>query len=67
MVIIRIKCDSCSHEFVGLQIRKCPYSKKGAHVCVFCCKKCPYVKPFGTGWVCGYENKERLKDEKKKL
>ncbi len=54
----RQKCAKCKHEYERLQIRQCPYSKLGLYVCVYCCKKCDYVKRVGTGWMCTYENKE---------
>lgn len=50
-----ITCGKCKHEYGGLQIRKCPYSKKGLYVCVYCCKKCRYAKQYGTGWICTYK------------
>ena len=51
---IKLKCAKCGYEFSGLQIRKCPYSKRGLHVCVYCCKSCPYVKQVKHGWICTY-------------
>ncbi len=48
----------CGYHYGELQIRKCPYSKKGLHVCVYCCKKCKYCKPYGTGWICTYSRLE---------
>ena len=51
----RVKCAKCGYEFSGLQIRKCPYSKRGLHVCVYCCKSCPYVKQIKLGCICTYQ------------
>lgn len=49
-----IKCAKCENDFGVLQIRKCPYSEKGLYICVYCCKKCPYVKEVQLGWTCTY-------------
>lgn len=51
---IKVKCAKCGYVFGGLQIRKCPYSKRGLHVCVYCCKSCPYVKQVKHGCICTY-------------
>lgn len=53
----RKKCARCGHEYEPFfaTIRKCPYSKRGAWVCVYCCKACRYVKRVGTGFGCGYQ------------
>ena len=52
------KCKNLYEPFYTT-IRKCPYSKRGAWICVYCCKACRYVKRVGTGFGCGYQqNKE---------
>lgn len=50
----RLTCAKCGNAFEPFYntIRKCPYSKKGACVCVYCCKRCPYVTRIGTGFGC---------------
>ena len=53
-----IKCDKCGHFYSDMQIRQCPYSVRGLHVCVYCCKKCPYVKQVGTGFACTYKREQ---------
>nr|DAL54462.1 MAG TPA_asm: zinc finger protein [Caudoviricetes sp.] len=47
-------CCKCKHEYHPCSIRKCPYSEKGLYICVYCCKKCPYVKEVQLGWTCTY-------------
>lgn len=56
------KCDKCKNDYHPCSIRKCPYSKKGLHICVYCCKKCPYTKQVGTGWICTYQNIGEIKE-----
>ena len=58
MAYKRIRCANCEHEYEKMQIRKCPYSKRGLYVCVYCCKKCPYVKQVGTGFACTYKREQ---------
>lgn len=48
-------CCKCKNQYSSYSIRKCPYSKKGLYVCVYCCKKCPYVKQVPLGWKCTYQ------------
>ncbi len=62
----RVKCAKCGYEFGGLQIRKCPYSKRGLHVCVYCCKKCPYSEYVGIGWKCTYQRNQGGLNERNK-
>lgn len=56
----RKECAKCKHEYGELQIRKCPYSKSGLYVCVYCCKACPYVEKLKNGWICIYKSDENL-------
>ena len=46
------KCAKCGYAYNPCTIRRCPYSKKGAWVCVYCCKRCPRVTKIGTGFGC---------------
>lgn len=61
-MIDRIKCDKCGYEYHSCSIRECSHPavnrRYGKNLCVYCCKKCDYVKRVGTGWMCTYENKE---------
>ena len=50
-----IKCDKCNRLFHSFSVRVCPYSKKGKHVCFWCCKLCRYVKWVGCFEHCGYQ------------
>nr|DAK37523.1 MAG TPA: RRN7 Zinc-finger of RNA-polymerase I-specific TFIIB, Rrn7 [Caudoviricetes sp.] len=50
-------CRKCKHEYHPCSIRKCPYSEKGLYICVYCCKRCPYVKEVQLGWICTYGRK----------
>nr|DAQ22508.1 MAG TPA: Hepcidin [Caudoviricetes sp.] len=47
-------CCKCKNQYNPYSIRKCPYSKQGLYVCVYCCKNCPYSEQIGTGWCCRY-------------
>ena len=58
-----IKCAKCGNDFGMLQIRKCPYSKSGLHICVYCCKHCRFCKPVSTGFVCEFERRESIESE----
>lgn len=49
------KCDKCRNDYHPCSIRKCPHSKKGLHICVYCCKKCRYSKQVKHGWICTYQ------------
>lgn len=60
----RIKCAKCGYEYEPFYatIRKCPYSKRGAWVCVYCCKRCQYVTRVGTGFGCElFKREEKIK------
>ena len=55
----RFQCAKCKNHFETVSIRKCPYSKRGAWVCVYCCKRCPHVTRIGTGFGCSlFKQKE---------
>lgn len=56
------KCAKCGYEFEPFYgtICKCPYSHYRKWVCVYCCKKCQYVKRMGTAFGCELFRKEEI-------
>ncbi len=58
-----LMCSACGFVFGEIAVRKnCPHPtvnrKYGKQICVYCCKKCKFVKMLGTGWGCGYIREE---------
>lgn len=53
------KCDKCKNDYHPCSIRKCPYSERGLHVCMWCCQKCPYAEQVKHGCKCTYQ-KEKI-------
>ena len=48
-------CAKCKRKFDPLEVRTCTYSKTGAIICFWCCKKCPYIRHTGNHWQCGFK------------
>lgn len=52
-------CNVCKREFTYLNTRECNHSsviaKYGNIVCGYCCKKCRFSAPCGTGLACTYK------------
>lgn len=48
-------CAKCKRDFDPLAIRTCTYSKTGAIICFWCCKKCPHIRRTGNHWQCGFK------------
>lgn len=51
-------CAKCKRKFDPLTLLRCRYSKKGAVVCYWCCRQCPYIRRVDEHLQCGYENKK---------
>lgn len=60
------KCAKCGRRFFPPTIWHCWYSKKGAMICFWCCKKCPHMTWAEeiTGCIkCGYKKPKGEKNE----
>lgn len=54
----RIRCDRCGNEYHDYTITECTRpgvrKKYGAHLCIYCCRRCEYCKRGAVGQRCGY-------------
>ena len=53
-----IKCAKCKRLFNPFSVWRCRYSKSGAMICFWCCKKCQYIRRVENRWRCGFKEGE---------
>lgn len=49
-------CSKCGREFNSGAVQKCVHPKVnevyGKNICMYCCSKCKFVIPVGSGYTC---------------
>lgn len=55
-------CAKCKREFTYLNTRECQHKainmKYGFIICGYCCRKCRFSEPQGTGLACTYKSED---------